>query len=150
MGMRVRDILARKGSEVYSVGPNDSVFEALRRLADHDIGALAVLSGDKLVGVISEREYARRVVLLGRASHETLVREVMRAPEPTVRMDDTLQTCMGLVTTHRRRHLPVVAEGGELVGLVSIGDLVKELTDEQEFEIEQLQRQISGTADIGP
>jgi CBS domain-containing protein len=140
----VRDILARKGSQVYSVGPDDSVFEALERMAEHDVGALAVRNGDALVGIVSEREYARKVILLGRASRDTRVREVMRAPEPTVAVDDTVQTCMNLVTEHRYRYLPVVTDGDTLVGMVSIGDLVKAILDEQAFEIEQLNNYIAG------
>jgi CBS domain-containing protein len=142
MSTTVRGILASKGSTVYTVGPDDNVFVALERMAEHDVGALVVLAGDEVVGVMGERDYARKVILFGRASRDTCVRDVM-SPPLTVGLDASVASCMELVTRERTRHLPVV-EQGRLVGLVSIGDLVKSIIDEQAFEIEQLHGYISG------
>lgn len=143
MAITVRDILVEKGPQVYAAGPDDSVFEALERLAEFEVGALVVLDGDRLVGMVGEREYAREVVLLGRASRETRVREVMRAPVTTVELGSPVAVCMALMTELRVRHLPVV-DGGRLVGLVSIGDVMKAAIDEHEFELEQLHTYIAG------
>lgn len=144
MSTTVRRILADKGTTVHAVGPDESVYKALERMAAHDVGALVVLEGGDLVGVVSERDYARKVILLGRASRDTLVRDVMSSPVLTVGVDDTVATCMARMTEKRIRHLPVVDEG-RLVGVVSVGDLVKAIIAEQAFEIEQLQGYIAGT-----
>jgi CBS domain-containing protein len=139
----VRGILARKGTHVHSIGPDEDVYAALERMAEHDIGALVVVDGGDVVGVMSERDYARKVSLFGRASRDTRVRDVMSPPEHTASLDDTVAACMARVTVSRMRHLPVL-DGGRLVGLVSIGDLVKAIIDEQSFVIEQLHEYISG------
>ena len=144
MSTTVRRILAEKGTAVHAVGPDESVYAALERMAEHDVGALMVLDGERLVGVVSERDYARKVILEGRASRDTLVRDVMGSPVLTVGVDDTVATCMARMTERRIRHLPVVDED-RLVGVVSIGDLVKAIIAAQAFEIEQLQGYISGT-----
>ena len=145
MSTTVRRILAEKGTTVHAVAPGDSVYTALERMAEHNVGALMVLEGERLVGVVSERDYARKVILLGRASRDTTVRDVMSTPVETVGIDDTVTTCMNRMTAKRIRHLPVVQEG-RLVGVVSVGDLVKAIIAEQAFEIEQLQGYIAGTS----
>lgn len=145
MSTTVRRILAEKPAALYSVSPDDSVYTALERMAAHDIGALVVLENGALVGLFSERDYARKVILVGRASRDTTVREIMSSPVITVGLDDTVERCMQHMTGRRARHLPVV-EDGRLLGVVSVGDVVKAVIAEQAFEIEQLQGYISGTS----
>jgi CBS domain-containing protein len=137
----VRQLLEGKGHLVYSVEPEDPVLEAIRLMADHHVGALAVLQGAELVGIISERDYARKVVLLGRASNETPVRQIMSAPVTTVTLHESVQQCMRLMTDQRIRHLPVV-DAGRVIGMISIGDLVKAVIEEQQRTIEQLETYI--------
>ncbi|HNR21428.1 MAG TPA: CBS domain-containing protein [Steroidobacteraceae bacterium] len=139
--MLVRHVLDRKGSAVHAIGPDATVLEALRLMATHGIGALLVMQGDKVLGVISERDYARKVALLGRASHDTPVSQIMTSPAVTVAPDDTVDSCMRVVTDKRIRHLPVIANG-RVVGVLSIGDLVKTLIGEQRETIEQLEAYI--------
>ncbi|MFI4969608.1 MAG: CBS domain-containing protein [Lysobacterales bacterium] len=141
--LQVRHLLADKGSQVHTVGPDEPVLAAIRIMADRYIGALLVMRGDELVGIVSERDYARKVILKGRSSGDTPVRDIMAAPVITVGPTDTVETCMRLCTDSRVRHLPVV-EGGKVVGVVSIGDLVKATISEQGTQIEQLQRYIAG------
>ena len=121
-----------------SVGPGDSVFMAMTLLAQFDIGALLVLEHGKLVGIFSERDYARKVVLKGKASKETLVREIMSDKVSCVTLNQTVEECMALMTDKRIRHLPVLGASHEVVGIVSIGDLVKETISHQKFTIDQL------------
>ena len=137
----VRHLLDRKGRAVYSIGPEDPVLEAIQLMADHHIGALLVMKGDELVGILSERDYARKVILLGRSSSETPVWQIMSSPVHTVSLDHTLEDCMRWVTEKRIRHLPVV-EGGHVVGVISIGDLVKAVIEDQQHTIEQLESYI--------
>ena len=144
MSTTVRGILSEKGAAVFAVAPDASVFEALERLAEHDVGALVVVEGEALVGVVSERDYARKVILAGRASRDTPVRDVMSAPVITADIDDTVNACMARMADRRIRHLPVLDQG-RLAGMVSVGDLVKAIIAEQAFEIEQLQGYIAGT-----
>jgi CBS domain-containing protein len=139
----VRDILAAKGHQVWCVEPGATVFDALRLMAEKEIGALLVMEGDKVVGILSERDYARKVVLLGRTSPTTAVKEIMTSPVVYTHADQSIEECMVLVTEKRVRHLPVMKEG-KLVGLISIGDLVKSIIADQKFIIEQLVRYISG------
>jgi CBS domain-containing protein len=139
----VKHLLEVKAAQVLSVGANDSVLHAIGVMAQYHVGALLVMQGDKLIGVMSERDYARKVILNGRASHDTKVGEIMSAPVITVGPDDTVHHCMEIMTDKRIRHLPVVA-AGRVVGVLSIGDLVKAVIDEQRQEIEQLQRYIVG------
>lgn len=137
----VKQMLASKGSQIYSVTPDAKVVEALRLLAQKDIGALVVLDGARLVGIISERDYARKVILLGRSSAEMPVRDIMTAELVTVSPECTVDECMALVTQRRVRHLPVL-DAERLVGLVSIGDLVKETIADREATIQQLESYI--------
>ena len=137
----VRQLLQSKGSAVYSVTPEASVFDALRLMADKNIGALLVVSGGKLSGILSERDYARKVILHGKSSHDMLVREIMSEKVVTVQPEQTVEDCMALMTGKRIRHLPVV-NGDKVVGLLSIGDLVKEVIAEQEQTIRQLESYI--------
>jgi CBS domain-containing protein len=136
----VRQLLDGKGRQVYSVPPQAPVLEAIRLMAEHRIGALLVMEGESLAGIVSERDYALKVILPGRGS-DTPVRDVMSSPVLTVSPDATVQQCMQLVTDKRVRHLPVV-EGGRVVGMISIGDLVKAVIAEQQHQIEQLESYI--------
>ena len=138
-----RQLLEAKGSDVWSIHPDAAVYDAIEMMADRGVGALMVLDGGDLVGVISERDYARKVILRGRSSKDTTVKEIMTARVVYARPDQTVEDCMGLMTEKRIRHLPVV-DGRELLGVVSIGDLVKSMLAEQQFVIEQLEQYISG------
>jgi len=136
MSMTVQRIVEHK-PDIYSTTPDATVFEALRLMAQKNVGALLVLERGRLVGVVSERDYARKVILLGRTSRDTLVRDVMSSEVIVVRGRDTAETCMALMTTHRVRHLPVV-EGDQLIGVVSIGDVVRALMGAQQDTINEL------------
>jgi len=138
----VRQLLATKPPRIITIGPEAPVIDALRLMAEHEIGALPVLDGHTLVGILSERDYARKVVLLGRASKDTPVRDIMTSPVRTVTPDETIEHCMQLVTDRRIRHLPVLEEG-RLIGVLSIGDLVKSVIEEQQQTLEQLERYIA-------
>ncbi len=141
---KVADILKTKGNAtVHQIGPNDSVLEAMRRMAEHGIGALLVTEGDAVLGIMTERDYARKVILHGRSAADTPVRDIMTPEVLYVRPEDDTMSCMALMTERRMRHLPVMA-GTHLVGLISIGDLVKNIIHEQQFIIEQLERYIAG------
>lgn len=141
----VADILKSKATgAVYSIAPTDSVLDALRLMADKGIGALLVMEGSEIAGIVTERDYARKIALLGRTSGATLVRDVMTREVLFVGPSQTTQECMAVMTENRLRHLPVVDEGGKLLGLISIGDLVKDIISEQKFIIEQLEHYISG------
>ncbi len=131
-------VLGAKGHEVWRVSPDASVFEALRVLAEHGIGALLVLDEDRLVGLFSERDYARKVILKGKSSSTTLVREIMSSEVISVQPSQSIQECMELMTQHRVRHLPVL-EDDRLVGIISIGDVVKAIISEQRTMIHDLE-----------
>jgi CBS domain-containing protein len=139
----VRDVLNVKGHEVWKVDLDATVFDALRLMAAKEVGALVVMDGDKIAGIISERDYARKIVLLGRTSPNTLVKEIMSTPVAYTQSDQSIEECMAIVTDKRIRHLPVL-ENGELIGIISIGDLVKSIIADQKFIIEQLERYIKG------
>ena len=139
----VAQLLRTKGHGVLSVSPELSVFEALKVMAEKNVGALLVLEGERLVGVFSERDYARKVILKGKSSKDTPVREIMSSHVLYVRPEQTIEDCMALMTDKRVRHLPVL-EHGQLVGVISIGDVVKALIAEQQFIIAQLQNYITG------
>jgi CBS domain-containing protein len=138
----VDSVLKRKGSEVWFVTPDQTVYETIQRMADKAVGALLVISDGKLVGIISERDYARKVILEGRSSRTTLVKEIMTSPVIFVTLDQDVDECMHLMTRNRIRHLPIV-ENEKVLGVVSIGDLVKWVVSEQEETIEHLQNYIS-------
>ena len=134
-------VLKDKGHDVWSVNPDDTVLDAIKMLAEKDIGALIVIKDDKPVGIFTERDYARNVYLKGKSSLDTAVRDVMVAPVICVKPDQTVDECMALMTAKRFRHLPIM-DGDELVGMVSIGDLVKSVIAEQQFTIEQMEQYI--------
>ena len=139
----IGSILNRKGTTVWSVSPTNTVFEAISMMAEKNIGALPDLEGDRLVGLISERDYARKVILLGRGSKETAVAEIMSVNLKTVELGDSVQECMQIMTENRVRHLPVL-EGGKLVGLISIGDCVNWIISAQTAAIDDLERFVTG------
>ena len=139
----IRQLLEAKGSEVWSTSPDASVYEALQLLAEKNIGALVILRDGKLAGVVSERDYARKVDLNGKTSVKTPIKEIMTEEVITVGIGSTVEEAMALMTGKRIRHLPVV-EGEDIVGVVSIGDLVKAIMADQEFTIDQLEKYISG------
>ena len=140
----LKQLLADRSRPLAVVTPNDTVYHALSVLAQHDVGALLVLNGEQLVGIFSERDYARKIILHGKSSKETLVSEVMSDRVAYVTPAATLDECMALMTEKRFRHLPVLEEDGNVAGMISIGDLVKETISDQKFLIEQLERYISG------
>jgi CBS domain-containing protein len=139
----IRQLLEAKGRDVWSVDPDASVFEALELMAEKEVGALLVVDGADVVGVFSERDYARKIFLKGRSSKETRVDEIMTARVVYAPPDQTIEECMALMTDKRIRHLPVMDEG-RIVGVISIGDLVKAIIVEQKYIIEQMERYISG------
>lgn len=137
----VSQLLKAKGSTVFSIGPGESVLVAVKLMAEKSIGALLVMEGGQIAGILSERDYARKVILHGRASHNTEVREIMSSNVHTVGLAHTVEDCMALMTAKRIRHLPVV-EGGHVVGMLSIGDLVKAVIADQQATIRQLESYI--------
>jgi CBS domain-containing protein len=139
----VRDILREKGTAVYSISPDDIVYDALKLMAEKNVGALVVLDGDRLAGLISERDYARKIVLKDKLSRETKVKEIMTTDVLTVPPAMDLDECMELITEKRMRHLPVV-EKDQVLGIISIGDIVKGIIDHKESVIEQLESYIKG------
>ncbi len=137
----VRHLLEAKAPEVYAIGPDEPMIDAIRLMADKRIGALLVIEDGRLAGLVSERDYARKIILQGRSSATTAVREVMTIELQTVGLEDSAEHCMALVTDKRIRHLPVVVNG-QVLGVVSIGDLVKAVIEDQQEELVQLQRYI--------
>jgi CBS domain-containing protein len=134
---------AKNGGIIYSISPNASVLDGVKMLAEKGIGAILVMEGDKLVGIFSERDYARKIILQGKSSKDTKVREIMTSNVLCVNPDQTNEECMALMTNKRIRHLPVL-DGGKVVGVLSIGDLVKDIISEQQFLIQQLEHYIHG------
>ena len=139
----VRHLLQEKGAQIWSVAPQTTVYEALELMAAKNCGAVLVLENDRLAGIFTERDYARKVVLKGKTSKTVTVGELMSSEVVYVKLDDTIEDCMALMTEHRTRHLPVM-EGGKLAGLISIGDVVKAVISDREFKIRELERYITG------
>lgn len=142
--MLIRQILNVKGTEVFHTGPDNTVYEAIEKMADKDIGALLVMEGENMRGIITERDYRNKVILKGRTSKTTPVKEIMSTDLYTVKPSDTVETCMALMTDRKFRHLPVL-EDGKVVGVISIGDLVKAMITKQKVEIHDLRDYITGT-----
>ena len=140
---RIQTLLKKKGHDVWHIAPDASVYDAIHLMAEKAVGALIVMDGSKLAGVISERDYARKIILEGRSSENTKISEVMSAEVITATPDSRIEECMAIMTEHRVRHLPVL-EGDEVIGVISLGDLVKYIIAEQRFVIEQMERYISG------
>ena len=139
----VKDILGAKRSKVYFISPDATVYEALNRMAEKNVGSMLVFEGKNLLGLISERDYSRKTILKGRLSKDTAVREIMTTSVVSVHPDDDIEACMELFTDKHVRHLPVI-EKGKVVGIVSIGDVVKSIIDYKEFIIEELENYIKG------
>ncbi len=137
----IRKILSEKGSDIWSTTPGSTVYDALQLMADKDVGALPVMDGGKLVGIFSERDYARKVILLGKSSKKTLVKEIMTPHVVYATLDMTNEQCLAVMSARRIRHLPVM-DGEEMVGMVSIGDLVRSIMSEQKEMINQLEQYI--------
>ncbi len=140
----IKQLLENKDPEIWSVKPGDSVYDAVKLMSEKDVGALLVIEDDKLYGLLSERDYARKIILNNRSSQTTKVEEIMTKNVVTTTPEDTVQVCMGVMTSNRFRHLPVLEkETQKILGMVSIGDLVKAVIDEQKFTIEQLEQYIN-------
>ena len=142
----VRQLLGSKTPEIFAVSPDASVLDAIKLMAEKGVGAVLAMQGARLCGIVSERDYARKVVLQGRSSSNTPVRDIMTAKVVTVGPDDSVDHCMQVVTEHRIRHLPVAegeGEGDTIIGVISIGDLVKAVIEDQKVELDQLQRYIA-------
>jgi len=139
----VRSMLRHKGSDIYWLSPESTVYEAVAMMAEKGVGALLVLSGGKLAGIVSERDYARKVILRGKHSHEMQVKEIMTSPVFTVSPEHSVEDCMRVITSHRIRHLPVM-DGDALMGMISIGDVVRSIISAQAHTIDQLSSYIEG------
>ena len=140
----VKQILDRKGYAVWSIDANAKVYMALQMMADKNIGALLVIENSKPAGIFSERDYARRLVLKGKNEHDTPVKEIMTEPIIAIKLDQKMEACLALMTEKRIRHLPVVDQERQIIGIISIGDVIKEITAEQTFIIDQLIQYIAG------
>ncbi len=140
----LRQVLAGKSRPLVTVSPDDPVFHALQVMSDANVGAVLVLDGEQLVGILSERDYARKVILFGKASKDTPVREIMSDKVLYVSLDRTIEECMAIMTEKHFRHLPVLDDDGKVVGVVSIGDVVKETICAQQFIIQQMEKYITG------
>ena len=141
--MTARHIIQQKGRNVWTIDPDATVLDALAKMAEKDVGSLAVMDGEKLVGIITERHYSRNVILKGKRSATTLVKDIMEQNVVHVRPDQSVELCMALMTEKRVRHLPVV-EGDKVIGIVSIGDLLKTIISKQKFVIDELEHYIHG------
>ncbi|MDJ0655034.1 MAG: CBS domain-containing protein [Xanthomonadales bacterium] len=139
----INQLLDEKGHEVFAVSPESPVYDAIEMMADKGVGALLVMEGDNLAGVVSERDYARKVILKGKSSRSTQVRDIMTAEVVSVSPHDTVDQCLAVMTQNKIRHLPVLEDGG-VVGVLSIGDLVKSVIDDQKHQIQSLEQYISG------
>ena len=141
--MTVRHLLEQKGGNVWTIRPDATVFDALAKMAEKDVGSLVVMDGEKLVGIITERHYSRNVILKGKKSPTTVVSDIMERDVIRVRPEQSVELCMALMTEKRVRHLPVL-EGHEVVGIISIGDLLKSIISKQKFVIDELEHYIHG------
>jgi len=141
--MTVRHLLDHKGRNLWTIDPDATVFDALAKMAEKDIGSLVVMHGEKLIGIITERHYSRNVILKGKTSPTTLVRDIMERNVIHVRPEESVEQCMALMTDKRVRHLPVL-EGKKVIGIISIGDLLKTIISKREFVIDQLEHYIQG------
>ena len=141
--MTVRHILQQKGRDFWTIDPDATVFDALAKMAEKDVGSLIVMDREKLIGIITERHYSRSVILKGKTSPTTLVREIMERNVVHVRPDQSMELCMALMTERRVRHLPVL-EGDKVMGIVSIGDLLKSIISKQKFVVDELEHYING------
>ncbi len=141
----IQSILKRKGHSIYNVSPDATVYDALQAMADHNCGALVVFENGTAIGMLSERDYARKVILMGKFSKDTPVRDIMTRNVISVEVDASVERCMSLMTERRVRHL-VVRDGERIAGVISIGDVVKAVIDDQKFTIEQLEHYIHGSA----
>ena len=139
----IKQLLATKGSDVLTISPNSTVYEAIKMMADHQVGSLLVMENEKLLGIITERDYSRNIILKGKSSKDTPVKDIMISNILCVQPEKSVEECMALMTDKRVRHLPVV-ENSKIVGIISIGDLVKAIISEQKFMIEQLEHYING------
>jgi CBS domain-containing protein len=140
----VKRLLREKGHAIWTIAPSTPVIDALRLMAEKDIGALPVAENEKLVGIFTERDYARKIILHNRSSKNTLIRDIMTAPVITIQPPQTLRECMAIMNKHRIRHLPVI-DNGQLVGMVSIGDVLHEIIAEQQEQIQRLESTVLGT-----
>ncbi len=140
----VRQLLKAKGPKLWTISPQTTAYEGLKMMSDHNLGALLVVEGGKLVGIFSERDYARKVILKGKSSKDTPIGDLMVTAVIYVTLDNTIEDCMALITEKRTRHLPVL-KNDELIGIISIGDVVKQTISEQEFTIRELERYIKGS-----
>ncbi len=140
----VKQLLDAKGHQIWSIAPDATVFDAIHCMAEKEVGALLVMEGTTMVGIISERDYARKIILQGKASQATRVQEIMTDQVICTHLDQRVEECMALMTEKRIRHLPVLGGESEVVGIISIGDLVKSIIAEQQFVIAQLEHYISG------
>ncbi|MEX0778688.1 MAG: CBS domain-containing protein [Balneolales bacterium] len=143
--MYVQEVLSGKGSEVYKVSPEASVFDAISEMADRNVGALLVMEHGRLEGIISERDYRNKVILMGRTSKQTRVKEIMTYNVFWVKPEESIENCMAIMTQKKIRHLPVLDAGENVLGVISIGDLVKAIIDQQELEINDMRSYISGS-----
>jgi CBS domain-containing protein len=141
--MTVKNLLEQKGRDLWTIGPDATVLDAVAKMAEKGIGSLVVMNGEGLIGIITERHYSRSVILKGKASSTTLVKDIMEKNVTHVRPDQTVEQCMALMTERRVRHLPVL-DGKRVVGIISIGDLLKSIISKQEFVIDQLEHYIHG------
>ena len=142
--LRINDVIKTKGNDVWSVGPKNTVFEALEIMAEKNVGALVVLDGDRLAGIFSERDYARKVVLKGRHAQDVKIEELMTTEVYSITLGETVEECMAVMTAAHCRHMPVI-EKGKLVGIVSIGDIVDATIKEHKVKIRDLEKYITGS-----